>query len=64
MKEYVISVKIVEVNKEKALEELDRIVKIIRTDIIELGLGGSDMSGHNDSNLPYYFWDCFERDHI
>ena len=64
MKEYVISVKIVEVNKEKALEELDRIVKIIRTDIIELGLGGSDMSEHNDSYLPYYFWDCFERDHI
>jgi hypothetical protein len=62
MKEYVISVKIVEVNKEKALEELDRIVKIIRTDIIELG--GSDMSEHDDSYLPYYFWDCFERDHI
>jgi len=61
MKEYVISIKIVEVNKLKALEELDRIVNEIKVDVI--AEGESDMSMHDDTYLPYHFWSCFEREH-
>jgi hypothetical protein len=61
-KEYVISIKIIEIDKYKALEELERVVKHVRHDVQTYG--ESDMSEHNDTYLPYYFWACFERDHI
>ena len=49
---YHISITVDDRNKEKALKELDRVVKEIKE-------GTVDCSEHNDDYMPYYWWTAY-----